>query len=356
MQRLALVMCIVGCIGSAGGAVLAALPPAPRRHPRALHHPCMIDVCGSVACPCTAAVVRRCTRQPVRAPITSMLRCRSQAFIVLVTGKLKAGQMETFIAAFKPLVGPNADVGRNLACCAVLQGTCSVLQPPGSEHGAPTCTRPCPCTCRQRMWHSTRTAALRMSCLCAMRTQIACASTSGEAGIASLPWGMLPACTSRPAVLAGWLPRPQRIRGSAFRSKHWPSAYPLHPNRTQHAQTKNHTHKCHAPITPRYTSKDFVEQVHWQSAPFKAFQQGGCADQCTCMLWVVCGSRPHAMHGCMPFHPPHPVHTYSAPPALLRPDHSCLHAQPPFAGLREAGIEWLEKSVVKYHEADVGFA
>lgn len=45
-------------------------------------------------------------------------------------------------------------------------------------------------------------------------------------------------------------------------------------------------------------SREYLEGVHWQSAPFKAFQ----------------------------------------------------------AGCREAGIEWLEKGAAKYLEADVGFA
>lgn len=46
-----------------------------------------------------------------------------------------------------------------------------------------------------------------------------------------------------------------------------------------------------------YKDKEYVEQVHWQSGPFKAFQE------------------------------------------------AC----------KEAGIEWVEKSVVTYVEADVGF-
>jgi hypothetical protein len=47
----------------------------------------------------------------------------------------------------------------------------------------------------------------------------------------------------------------------------------------------------------RYKDKAYVEQVHWQSGPFKAFQE------------------------------------------------AC----------KEAGIEWIEKSVVTYEEADIGF-
>ncbi|WIA19093.1 hypothetical protein OEZ85_003742 [Tetradesmus obliquus] len=50
-------------------------------------------------------------------------------------------------------------------------------------------------------------------------------------------------------------------------------------------------------IYERYKDKEYVEQVHWQSGPFKAFQE------------------------------------------------AC----------KEAGIEWVEKSVVTYVEADVGF-
>eukprot|EP00882_Tetradesmus_deserticola_P006514 GHRQ01006854.1.p1 GENE.GHRQ01006854.1~~GHRQ01006854.1.p1 ORF type:complete len:150 (+),score=26.60 GHRQ01006854.1:60-509(+) len=50
-------------------------------------------------------------------------------------------------------------------------------------------------------------------------------------------------------------------------------------------------------IYERYKNKEYVEQVHWQSGPFKAFQQA-CKD---------------------------------------------------------AEIEWIEKSVVTYEEADVGF-
>ena len=50
-------------------------------------------------------------------------------------------------------------------------------------------------------------------------------------------------------------------------------------------------------IYERYESKEYLETVHWQSEPFKAFG----------------------------------------------------------AKNRETGIEWVEKSVVKYHETDLGF-
>jgi quinol monooxygenase YgiN len=51
-------------------------------------------------------------------------------------------------------------------------------------------------------------------------------------------------------------------------------------------------------IYERYVSKEYLETVHWQSEPFKAFG----------------------------------------------------------AKNKETGIEWIEKSVVKYHETDLGFA